>query len=118
MSKIQFYTACLLHAYYETRINLLRFILLGSQQDIKLSQLGHMMSPIMNSKSHRPPPCEGCTYYQAQERNIGACHRFPPGFAGDSSPIDFHHWKFPLVSANNWCGEFQAATPGNGFTEA
>lgn len=77
-----------------------------------------MMSSIMNTKSHRPPPCEGCTYYQAQERNIGACHRFPPSFAGDSSPIDFHHWKFPLVSANNWCGEFQAATLVSGLTGA
>ena len=110
MSEIQFYTAYLLHAYYETRINLLHFCFPVSNQDIKLSQLGPMMAPIMNSNTHRLPPCEGCTYYQAQERNIGACHRFPPSFAGDSSPIDFHHWKFPLVSANNWCGEFQAAT--------
>lgn len=72
----------------------------------------------MDIKNHHYPPCEGCTYYQSQERDIGACHRFPPIFAGDSSAIDFHHWKFPLVTAHSWCGEFKAATPGGGLTAA
>ncbi|WP_144408312.1 hypothetical protein [Sulfuricella sp. T08] len=72
----------------------------------------------MNIKTHQNPTCEGCTYYQAQEKNLGACHRFPPSFAGDSSPIDSHRWKFPLVSAHNWCGEFRAATLGVDLTTA
>jgi len=44
---------------------------------------------------------------------MGTCHRFPPRFTGNSSPIDAHHWKFPLVLAHSWCGEFQAAKLGS-----
>jgi hypothetical protein len=63
----------------------------------------------MEIKNHHPH-CESCAHYQPQERDIGTCHRFPPSFAGDISAIDFHHWKFPLVTAHSWCGEFQATT--------
>jgi len=44
---------------------------------------------------------------------MGACHRFPPRFVGDSAAKDIHQWKFPLVSAYNWCGEYQTATVGS-----
>ena len=52
-------------------------------------------------------PCDACTYYRVHEHGFGACHRFPPSFAGDRSAKELHHWRFPLVSANNWCGEFR-----------
>lgn len=64
----------------------------------------------MDIKAHHRPTCENCLYYQAQEKGIGACHRYPPRFSGDSAAVEFHHWKFPLVSGHNWCGEFHAVS--------
>lgn len=52
-------------------------------------------------------PCVDCGYFQAQDKSVGTCHRFPPTFAGDSAPKETHHWKFPLVTPHQWCGEFQ-----------
>jgi len=62
----------------------------------------------MGRKNHNHSFCEDCTYFQEQEKSIGICHRFPPIFAGNNSPIDAHHWKFPMVLAHSLCGEFQA----------
>jgi hypothetical protein len=49
--------------------------------------------------------CGACRYYRDQDQGMGACHRFPPIFAGDQSPRELHHWRFPLVPASSWCGE-------------
>jgi len=50
--------------------------------------------------------CGHCHYFQGQDAATGTCHRFPPVFAGDSSPRETHHWRFPSVGAHAWCGEF------------
>jgi len=52
-------------------------------------------------------PCGGSRYFRALEASTGACHRYPPIFAGDSSPREAHHWRFPVVSIHGWCGEYQ-----------
>jgi hypothetical protein len=52
--------------------------------------------------------CATCLYFQRQENGNGACHRYPPSFAGSDSPKDIHRWKFPLVTAHCWCGEYFA----------
>lgn len=62
-------------------------------------------------KPHSHFSCEDCNYYQALEKDLGACHRFPPVFSGNATTLEFHHWKFPLVLAHNWCGEFQKTAP-------
>jgi hypothetical protein len=55
--------------------------------------------------------CGQCHYFQGLDAASGACHRFPPVFAGDSSPRETHHWRFPSVSPHAWCGEFLPARP-------
>jgi len=50
--------------------------------------------------------CEHCRYYTLADALTGNCHRFPPVFAGASSPRETHHWRFPAVSNHAWCGEF------------
>jgi len=50
--------------------------------------------------------CSQCRYFRMADPLTGACHRFPPVFAGDSSPRETHHWRFPTVSMHAWCGEF------------
>ena len=52
------------------------------------------------------PRCSDCHYFQPTEHTSGACHRYPPAFAGDHSPREDHRWRFPLVSELSWCGEF------------
>jgi hypothetical protein len=49
--------------------------------------------------------CQSCRYFREHDRTIGACHRFPPQFAGDM-PREAHRWRFPLVMQHAWCGEF------------
>ena len=61
---------------------------------------------------HLHPPCHDCRFYQPQEQGIGACHRFPPQFGGDGAAIEFHRWKFPLVSGHSWCGEHRELSGG------
>ncbi|UCV27857.1 hypothetical protein [Ferribacterium limneticum] len=56
--------------------------------------------------------CSACRYFRAVDALTGACHRFPPIFAGESSPKETHHWRFPIVSLHAWCGEFRAQTEG------
>lgn len=55
--------------------------------------------------------CSHCRYFQGQDAQGGTCHRFPPVFAGESSPRETHHWRFPAVSAFAWCGEFLPPKP-------
>lgn len=50
--------------------------------------------------------CAHCRYFQAVDALNGTCHRFPPVFAGDSSPREMHRWRFPAVNMHAWCGEF------------
>ena len=59
--------------------------------------------------SELPKNCGDCRYYQPLEAQGGQCHRFPPVFAGDTSPREAHHWRYPAVGAHGWCGEFAAA---------
>lgn len=49
--------------------------------------------------------CSHCHYFKPVDAMNGACHRFPPVFAGNSSPKEAHHWRFPIVSIHAWCGE-------------
>ena len=51
-------------------------------------------------------PCEMCRYFKKLDALTGNCHRFPPVFAGDSSPRETHHWRYPIVGIYGWCGEF------------
>jgi hypothetical protein len=53
-----------------------------------------------------PPNCLSCAYFVQVDALNGTCHRFPPVFAGESSPREAHHWRFPSVSMHGWCGEF------------
>lgn len=50
--------------------------------------------------------CDGCAYFRAGYELTGTCHRYPPAFAGDQSPREDHHWRFPCVMSKAWCGEF------------
>ena len=65
----------------------------------------------MNHDTQMPPTvsCSNCHYFRPAEQGFGSCHRYPPSYAGDASPKESHHWRFPVVSAGNWCGEFVAA---------
>lgn len=51
--------------------------------------------------------CQSCLYYCQQDKSGGSCHRYPPSFAGESSPKENHHWKFPVVHSHSWCGEYK-----------
>lgn len=53
--------------------------------------------------------CGTCRFYLDQDHEVGACHRYPPSFAGDQAPRDLHRWRFPSVSRRSWCGEHQSA---------
>jgi hypothetical protein len=53
------------------------------------------------------PSCGECRYFRAVDALSGGCHRFPPTFAGESSPKETHHWRFPIVGIRAWCGEFR-----------
>ena len=50
--------------------------------------------------------CEQCRYFRRVDALTGNCHRSPPVFAGDSSPRESHHWRYPIVGIHGWCGEF------------
>ncbi|MDP3537462.1 MAG: hypothetical protein Q8S26_02030 [Azonexus sp.] len=56
--------------------------------------------------------CSHCHYFKGQDASVGTCHRYPPVFAGESSPREIHHWRFPSVSPFAWCGEFLPARSG------
>ncbi len=49
--------------------------------------------------------CLQCRYFKPVDALNGNCHRYPPSFAGDASPREIHHWRFPTVSIHAWCGE-------------
>jgi hypothetical protein len=61
-----------------------------------------------------PPPaaasCQNCLFFRPLEKGSGTCHRYPPSFAGDASPKESHHWRFPLVGSHSWCGEHKVPT--------
>jgi hypothetical protein len=62
----------------------------------------------MNHDNHTPSAqiCSNCRYFCHPDKGSGTCHRYPPSYAGDASPKESNHWRFPVVSAGNWCGEF------------
>lgn len=58
--------------------------------------------------------CKDCKYYQKDPGEIGECHRFPPtvveGSTGEADNISSNTYHiFPIVSSENWCGEFKEA---------
>ncbi|PKO92042.1 MAG: hypothetical protein CVU16_07240 [Betaproteobacteria bacterium HGW-Betaproteobacteria-10] len=55
--------------------------------------------------------CARCGYCKPADAQNGTRHRVPPGFAGESSPRETHHWRFPAVSLHAWCGEFRPSQP-------
>ena len=62
----------------------------------------------VENHSHQAASCLTCQYFRDQEKGSGSCHRFPPSFAGDTSPVESHRWKFPVVQGRTWCGEHKA----------
>ena len=64
----------------------------------------------MTEHSFSRGACKHCIYFQLNGQAGGSCHRFPPAFAGESSPREDHHWRFPIVSELSWCGEFVASS--------
>jgi len=54
----------------------------------------------------RDAMCAQCRYYRAVDDHHGNCHRHPPQFSGEVTPKELHRWRFPLVGAHAWCGEF------------
>lgn len=55
--------------------------------------------------------CVTCQFFRQHENGNGSCHRYPPVYAGDASPKENHHWKFPVVNAHSWCGEHRTVDP-------
>lgn len=51
--------------------------------------------------------CHNCRFFRPQDKGSGSCHRYPPTFAGEASPRETHHWRFPFVNGHGWCGEYQ-----------
>ena len=66
-----------------------------------------------NGQSQRDATCGNCRYYREQDQSTGACHRYPPAFAGDQSPRELHRWRFPPVAASSWCGEYRVGSNGD-----
>ena len=64
-----------------------------------------MPDSIPNPAAHH---CAHCRYFLAADQINGTCHRYPPIFAGESSPRATHHWRFPAVNIHAWCGEFMS----------
>jgi hypothetical protein len=57
------------------------------------------------------PCCLRCFYFRPGDALTGLCLRYPPVFAGDTSPRESHHWRHPVVGSHAWCGEYRPA-PG------
>lgn len=64
-----------------------------------------MNEPIRNEAFEAS--CSLCRFFRGTDALGGACHRYPPAYAGDSSPRETHHWRYPTVSGRGWCGEHQ-----------
>jgi hypothetical protein len=68
----------------------------------------------MNKTSSSRSLCESCAhfhelaYFHELDKGQGRCHRYPPSFTASSSDIKIHHWQFPLVHMESWCGEYVA----------
>lgn len=67
----------------------------------------------MNDTSYTTPTGSSASwltspYFRHQEKSNDSCDRFPPSFASEASLEDGHLWKFPIVSSQDWCDDFQA----------
>lgn len=63
------------------------------------------MTRMQDDSAQQGANCLNCLYFRLQDKWNGNCHRYPPTFAGDTSPIESHRWKFPVVNGRTWCGE-------------
>jgi len=65
----------------------------------------------VNKNFSSPAICDSCVhfheqaYYHEKDKGHGRCHRYPPNFTESSSGDKIHHWQFPLVYLDSWCGE-------------
>lgn len=55
------------------------------------------------------PTCQACLYFMPNESSVGTCHRYPPQYASNGNPNEYHRWKYPSVGLHGWCGEFRPA---------
>jgi hypothetical protein len=60
--------------------------------------------------------CESCDFYGSRHEVFGQCYRFPPEIGQKMTPIGviadrqiYADTARPLVSHDNWCGEWQCA---------
>lgn len=58
--------------------------------------------------------CGQCFFWEpaGEKRTSGVCHRFPPRtvvFEDENGDTDIKGSVWPLVSAEQWCGEFRGA---------
>jgi hypothetical protein len=67
-------------------------------------------------KETRPEnTCGGCFHFEpAADDSSGRCRRYPPMVVNDSLEADTPEARFvslwPMVTKNDWCGEFTPAT--------
>ena len=58
--------------------------------------------------------CAQCHFWESasEKRTVGACHRYPPTtvvFPDDDGGTDIKGSVWPMVPAEQWCGEFRGA---------
>jgi hypothetical protein len=77
----------------------------------------------MNNNTASRPLCESCAYFNeqvhfnGQDKGHGRCHRHPPTYTESSSGENIHHWQFPMVYIQNWCGDHLPANVAVKATE-
>jgi hypothetical protein len=64
-------------------------------------------TPVNPTATDDPCQCGACRHYHPLENGHGRCHRFPPQYTGNESPVESHRWRFPVVYAGNGCGEYR-----------
>lgn len=50
--------------------------------------------------------CGNCRYWKQIESIHGYCRRYPP-MIGQESPALYVNAQFPIMQANDWCGEWR-----------
>ena len=59
--------------------------------------------------------CAACRYFEVFEDGVvGHCRRYPPPEAGgmDIDTLDYIESRWPIVSNEDWCGEWTEAGEG------